>query len=290
MGTWESSHREDSASESEAEDVVDDPGRPFSPEPTLPVPSPEDFIQLSIPQQFAYVKPVLIATLHGSYEPAKQRHSDFIKGGKHREGVKKNVVMRGNISVEEVRKFTQYLTWWALREERGAVAIPEHVRETHEDVGSGISADPIATSVTQDTSSTNRQGQIQLDQTPEHVEKSNIPASTVGETRDDDHTSKVQAEQIKEDLVKDNEAIVSTVGGTSIDQESFGVDGKNHGEPGIREEPLKEDAITQGTSDVERSLSRVSFFRFYVPCVRAELWLGYHIHFKVSRPTFNCSY
>jgi hypothetical protein len=258
MGTWESSYREDSASESEA-DYDDGPDRPFSPEPILPVPSPEDFVQLPIPQQFAYVKPVLTATLNGSYEPAEQRHSDFIRGGKHREDVKKNVVMRGNISVEEVRKFTQYLTWWALGEERRAVAIPDaHLRRTHEeDVVSGSSADLIAEA--QDTSDMNRQCQIQLDHTQEQATNSDIPViSAISETWD--HTGNIQGEQITEELAKgDNEAGVSVVDGTSIDGEPAGVDRAGHDE-GKQEKPLKEDM--QGTSAVERSLSEVPFLSF----------------------------
>jgi hypothetical protein len=66
------------------------------------------------------VKPILIATLNDRYEPAKKRHADFMRGGKQRADVMKNVTMRGNIPVEDVRAFSACLSRWALREERRA--------------------------------------------------------------------------------------------------------------------------------------------------------------------------
>ena len=120
MGQWTSAYREDSGTESDEEDDIDDSHRPPSPAPILPVPSPEEFRKLTIPGQFAYVKPVLVATLNDAYAPAKQRHDDFMRGGKYRADVMKDVTMRGNIPVGDVQAFGTCLGRWALREERRA--------------------------------------------------------------------------------------------------------------------------------------------------------------------------
>src|SRR5271154_4941388 len=133
VGTWESSYREDSGSESEEDDDIEDDNRPPSPEPVMPVPSPDVFQILPILQQFAYVKPVLVATLNDAYEPAKQRHADFIKGGKHRVAVHKNVTLRGNIPVEDWEALADCLGRWALRDERRAGKIREEIHEGHLD-------------------------------------------------------------------------------------------------------------------------------------------------------------
>jgi|ERR1700722_4531193 len=142
MGQWKSDHREDSGSESEED--INDSDRPPSPEPVDPVPSSEEFTQLSIPEQFAYVKPILVATLNDAYAPAKGRHDGFIRGGKYRADVGKSVAMRGNISVQECREFLHCLTRWALRDERRAErtlesfhqnGIPVPIEETVRDTG-----------------------------------------------------------------------------------------------------------------------------------------------------------
>jgi hypothetical protein len=133
VGTWSSSYREDSGSESEEDDDIEDDNRPPSPEPVMPVPSPDVFKTLSIPQQFACDKPVLVATLNDAYEPAKQRHADFIKGGKHRVAVHENVTLRGNIPIEDWEALADCLGRWALRDERRAGKTREEIYKGHLD-------------------------------------------------------------------------------------------------------------------------------------------------------------
>ncbi|KAI0261699.1 hypothetical protein BGY98DRAFT_1052779, partial [Russula aff. rugulosa BPL654] len=48
----------------------------------LPPPDPEDFCELPIREQFAYVKPIIRAILNEAYLPASERHQAFMQGGR----------------------------------------------------------------------------------------------------------------------------------------------------------------------------------------------------------------
>ena len=89
-----------------------------SPIPILPIPS--QFCDLTVAEQFAYTKPVLVAILNGTYMPAKQRHDDFIRGGTARKVVTDNACARGTIIPEDIDRLQAHLLWWALRQERRA--------------------------------------------------------------------------------------------------------------------------------------------------------------------------
>jgi hypothetical protein len=89
----------------------------LSPEPINPIPSAEEFTDLSIQQQFAFVKPVLKAILNEEYGPAKTRHDNFIRGGNARNIVTSSVGLRGEMAVREVKELGKWLRKWTLRNE-----------------------------------------------------------------------------------------------------------------------------------------------------------------------------
>ena len=127
MGQWESSYREDSDSEeSDTESDASESKRAPSPVPVLPAPPPNTFQCLSMREQLAYIKPVLVATLNDEYAPARRRHADFVRGGRAREEVLRNVVMRGPIGADEVGSLARCLGRWALKGERRA---PQMIEE-----------------------------------------------------------------------------------------------------------------------------------------------------------------
>jgi hypothetical protein len=82
--------------------------------------SPDDFCNLSIPQQFAYTKSVLVAILNERYPPARERHSDFMKGGALRRKLAENAGARGMMSPIDVEELQRCLLKWTLRDERWA--------------------------------------------------------------------------------------------------------------------------------------------------------------------------
>ena len=88
-----------------------------SPVPQLPV-TAVSFIQLEIPQQFEYTKPVISALLNGQYEPAKQRHVQFMKGGRAREQVNESAWKRGDLSHKDKEELSVCIRRWMRRRER----------------------------------------------------------------------------------------------------------------------------------------------------------------------------
>ncbi|KAI8989818.1 hypothetical protein BD414DRAFT_485269 [Trametes punicea] len=111
-------------------DSSDDFNRPFAPEdeaalraasplPSLPAPAPEAFeYDLSIAEQFEYVKPVLAAVLEGQYAPAMQRHEGFMRGAGIRQKVLDAVPVRGSLSAREKEEIAYLVRSWARRRER----------------------------------------------------------------------------------------------------------------------------------------------------------------------------
>jgi hypothetical protein len=99
---------------------IDESSRASSPEPILPPPDPIDFIELSIHEQLAYVKPVLTAILNEAYKPAQRRHLDFIKGGTARARTQESAASRGTMSPDDVGTLQRSMMHWVLRDERRA--------------------------------------------------------------------------------------------------------------------------------------------------------------------------
>ncbi|CDO73653.1 hypothetical protein BN946_scf185014.g123 [Trametes cinnabarina] len=90
-----------------------------SPLPSLPPPAPEAFeYDLSISEQFEYVKPVLAAIIDGRYGPALQRHEGFMRGAGARRKVLDSVPLRGSLSAREKEEVAYLVRSWARRRER----------------------------------------------------------------------------------------------------------------------------------------------------------------------------
>ncbi|KAI0362547.1 hypothetical protein OH77DRAFT_1515775 [Trametes cingulata] len=112
------------------DDGAEDFNRPFAPEdeatlrapsplPSLPPPPPEEFeYDLSIAEQFDYVKPVLAAVLEGEYAPARERHEGFMRGAGARRKVLDSVPVRGSLSAKEKEEVAYLVRSWARRRER----------------------------------------------------------------------------------------------------------------------------------------------------------------------------
>jgi hypothetical protein len=109
---------EDDASASSHDDVTQDWKRGPSPEPVHP--PPDNFADLPLRTQFAYVKPVLRAVLADTYAPARARHAAFMKGGNARRSVGETAGQRGQMSVEDVGEVERNVRIWVLRDERQA--------------------------------------------------------------------------------------------------------------------------------------------------------------------------
>ena len=106
------------AAPSESDDPIS--GREFSPDPLLPAPSVVDFHKLSIRQQFAYIKPILLSVLNDEFPPAKELHDAFMSGGPRRVEVCRKLGAKGNLRNDEYEELSECVQCWALRGERRA--------------------------------------------------------------------------------------------------------------------------------------------------------------------------
>jgi hypothetical protein len=141
---------EDGANDNE----LDDSERGPSPLPVIPIPA--KFAELTIAEQFAYTKPVLIATLNDEYPPTKRRHDNFIKGGAARRGVTDSAGARGVIVPEDVDMLHKHLLRWALRDERRAKVVHDGEEEAEPPAGSSVEQpeEPSGQPEPQDTNTT----------------------------------------------------------------------------------------------------------------------------------------
>ncbi|KAI0273518.1 hypothetical protein BC834DRAFT_854207 [Gloeopeniophorella convolvens] len=83
-------------------------------EPVMPPPDPEDFCELPIREQFAYVKPIIKAILNETYTPARERHRAFMQGGASRRRLQKTATGKGDLSTCEVAQLGRTLQHWVL--------------------------------------------------------------------------------------------------------------------------------------------------------------------------------
>lgn len=105
------------SSVNELADDDEDIARVSSPEPQNPPPDKEKFEELPILEQLSYTKPILTEILNGRYEPAKDRHEGYIKGGAARANTENNAAARGAVSPSDVSKLQKYILRWTLRED-----------------------------------------------------------------------------------------------------------------------------------------------------------------------------
>ena len=80
----------------------------------LPPPDPEDFCELPIREQFAYVKPIIRAILNEAYLPARERHQAFMQGGLSRLRLQKAATGKGDLTVRDVSRLGRVLQNWVL--------------------------------------------------------------------------------------------------------------------------------------------------------------------------------
>jgi hypothetical protein len=80
----------------------------------MPPPNPEDFCELSIREQFAYIKPVIKAILNEIYLPARDRHQAFMQGGPSRLRLRKTATGKGDLTAREISQLGRLLQCWVL--------------------------------------------------------------------------------------------------------------------------------------------------------------------------------
>ncbi|KAG6370065.1 hypothetical protein JVT61DRAFT_12467 [Boletus reticuloceps] len=84
-------------------------------ESALPPPPPaEDFEDLSVRVQLAYVKPVLQAILNKEYAPARGKHETFMRGGSGRVTLLKSAGVRGGMDARLVKAVQKAICEWVL--------------------------------------------------------------------------------------------------------------------------------------------------------------------------------
>jgi hypothetical protein len=81
---------------------------------SMPPPNPEEFCQMSIRKQFAYIKPVIKAILDETYLPARERHQAFMRGGSSRRRLRKAATGKGDLSTRDVSRLGKVLQQWVL--------------------------------------------------------------------------------------------------------------------------------------------------------------------------------
>uniref|UniRef100_A0A8H8CNF1 PWWP domain-containing protein n=1 Tax=Psilocybe cubensis TaxID=181762 RepID=A0A8H8CNF1_PSICU len=118
MGKFESFyvHKEDDPDEDDLTPPEED--RSPSPVPLDPPPSREDFKLLDIRHQFTYTKEILRAIMDGRYTPTREKHDDFVKGGKWRKNVANSAAMWGLMDPKEVKVVDKLVRNWCLRDDK----------------------------------------------------------------------------------------------------------------------------------------------------------------------------
>ncbi|KAG1728586.1 uncharacterized protein EDB91DRAFT_1060435 [Suillus paluster] len=114
LGEFESAVQDTETPDSE--DEQEDRKRSPSPQLSDPPPDADDFADLSMHAQLAYVKPVLKAILQGKYAPASKSHEAFMRGGAARSNLMKRAAVRGGLDPNEVKRSQKLLARWALGE------------------------------------------------------------------------------------------------------------------------------------------------------------------------------
>ncbi|OBZ65742.1 hypothetical protein A0H81_14293 [Grifola frondosa] len=82
------------------------------------LPPPGFEYDLSIAEQFEYIKPVLAAVVDRTFEPARERHDGFMRGGGARQKVCDIPPVRGNLRATEKEEVALLVRSWAQRRYR----------------------------------------------------------------------------------------------------------------------------------------------------------------------------
>ncbi|OAX37118.1 hypothetical protein K503DRAFT_720231 [Rhizopogon vinicolor AM-OR11-026] len=117
MGEFESAVQDIEAPDSENErDELEDGERSPTPQLADSPPVADDFADLPMRAQLAYVRPVLKAILQGKYIPASKKHEAFMRGGVARSSLMKRAAVRGGLDPNEVKQSQRLISRWALGE------------------------------------------------------------------------------------------------------------------------------------------------------------------------------
>ncbi|EPS96859.1 hypothetical protein FOMPIDRAFT_85458 [Fomitopsis schrenkii] len=118
-----------------------------TPEPVSP--PLEDFEDLSIAEQFEYVKPVLGAVIDGRFEPANKRHDQFMRGAAERRKVCESGYSRGSLQQDEVEELLHLVRRWATKREKrrelGIILDDRDMRPSAEEDGACIETSQVPT-------------------------------------------------------------------------------------------------------------------------------------------------
>ncbi|KAH9079304.1 hypothetical protein EDB83DRAFT_2310990 [Lactarius deliciosus] len=104
-------------------------------EHAMPPPNPDDFCELPIREQFAYIKPVIKAVLNETYLPARERHQAFMQGGPSRIRLLKTATGKGDLSAREVSQLGRVLQFWVLGPMRVQRARPQLLEDLKSESG-----------------------------------------------------------------------------------------------------------------------------------------------------------
>lgn len=99
------------------DNLVDESLRSPSPEPQVPAPL-AFAASLTVEEQFRYVKPVLVGILTGQFQPAKEKHIGFMKGGKQRNAVVDSAWKRGEVTTAEKEALSTCIVRWMQRRQK----------------------------------------------------------------------------------------------------------------------------------------------------------------------------
>jgi len=145
MGTWESKVKQTENDSEEMELIrweILGSERAHSPEPVTP--PPNNFSGLPMDEQFTYLKPVLKCILDGQFQPAKQRHEGFLKGGTERSNVAMMAGLRGDLDAHTVSVLSAYICRWVLRDDTFIKRSPGNGQQTQVLDSTGDASSPIA--------------------------------------------------------------------------------------------------------------------------------------------------
>ncbi|KAN0133677.1 hypothetical protein V8E53_008401 [Lactarius tabidus] len=110
-------------------------------ERAMPPPDPDDFCELPIRDQFAYIKPVIKAVLNEAYLPARERHQAFMQGGSSRIRLLKTATGKGDLSAREVSDLGRVLQFWVLGPMRVQKSRPHALEDLRSESGQSTLTD-----------------------------------------------------------------------------------------------------------------------------------------------------
>jgi hypothetical protein len=134
LGQFTSEQALDMNDDADSDQDIHDTPHGESPAPKDPPPARAAFCKQGLHQQFAYVKPVLVAILNERYSSG-DRHEKFMQGGNARKSLTKDAGQKGLMSAQESRQLMRLLLWWALRDETKAKLAPDPVDDSDIEVG-----------------------------------------------------------------------------------------------------------------------------------------------------------